>query len=192
MHNKQCNSCNHHGEHSQMAKLNILTAPNPKLKEKAISIETVDDSIRALMDDMLETMYHDRGVGLAANQVGVLKRVLVLDLNNDDDEDRPEDFYPLFIANPEILESSQELDTAEEYCLSIPDVGVAVSRCASIKIKYLDYNNNTQELTASGWLARALQHEMDHLNGKILIDYLSPLKKNVAIRKLMKSKRMSA
>ena len=175
-----------------MAKLEVLTAPDPILKKKAIAVESVDDSVRKLMDDMLETMYEDRGVGLAANQVGVLKRVLVLDLQNDDEEERPEGFYPLYIANPEITEASDELIEAEEYCLSVPDQGVPVSRHASIKIKYLDYNNKVQILLAIGWLARAIQHEMDHLNGKILIDYLSVLKKNVVLRKLTKLKKMSA
>ena len=141
------------------------------------------------MDDMLETMYEDRGVGLAANQVGVLKRVLVLDLQNDDEEERPKGFYPLYIANPEVTEASDEMIEAEEYCLSVPDQGVPVLRHASIKIKYLDYNNKVKDLSSKGWLARAIQHEMDHLNGKILIDYLSVLKKNVVLRRLTKLKK---
>ena len=175
-----------------MAKLEILIAPDPILKKKAIAVESVDDSVRKLMDDMLETMYADRGVGLAANQVGVLKRVIVLDLQNDDEQERPEGFYPLYIANPEVIEASDEFIKADEYCMSVPDQAIPVSRHASTKIKYLDYNNKVQELAASGWLARAIQHEMDHLNGKILIDYLSILKKNVVLRKLIKLKKMSA
>ena len=175
-----------------MAKLEVLTAPDPILKKKAVAVELVDDSIRKLMDDMLETMYEDRGVGLAANQVGVLKRVLVLDLQNDDEQERPEGFYPLYIANPEIIEASDEFVEAEEYCLSVPDQGIPVSRHASIKIKYLDYNNNVQEITADGWFARAIQHEMDHLNGKVILDYLSSVKKDIVLRKLTKLKRISA
>ena len=172
-----------------MAKLEVLTAPNTILKKKANPVESVDDSVRKLMDDMLETMYEDRGVGLAANQVGVLKRVLVLDLQNDDEEERTKGFYPLYIANPEVTEASDEMIEAEEYCLSVPDQGVPVLRHASIKIKYLDYNNKVKDLSSKGWLARAIQHEMDHLNGKILIDYLSVLKKNVVLRRLTKLKK---
>ena len=172
-----------------MAKLEVLTAPNTILKKKANPVESVDDSVRKLMDNMLETMYEDRGVGLAANQVGVLKRVLVLDLQNDDEEERPKGFYPLYIANPEVTEASDEMIEAEEYCLSVPDQGVPVLRHASIKIKYLDYNNKVKDLSSKGWLARAIQHEMDHLNGKILIDYLSVLKKNVVLRRLTKLKK---
>jgi len=172
-----------------MAKLEVLTAPDTILKKKAKAVESVDDSVRKLMDDMLETMYEDRGVGLAANQVGVLKRVLVLDLQNDDEEERPKGFYPLYIANPEVTEASEEMIEAEEYCLSVPDQGVRVLRHASIKIKYLDYNNKVKDLSSRGWLARAIQHEMDHLNGKILIDYLSVLKKNVVLRRLTKLKK---
>jgi peptide deformylase len=176
-----------------MAKLEVLIAPHPILKKKAIAIEAVDDRVRTLMGDMLQTMYDDRGIGLAANQVGVLKRVMVLDLQNDDEQERPEGFYPLYIANPEVTKASDELVVADEYCMSVPDQqGVSVARHASIKIRYLDYNNKAQELEANGWLARAIQHEMDHLNGKILIDYLSPLKKNVVLRRLMKLKKMSA
>ena len=172
-----------------MAKLEVLTAPDPILKKKAKPVELVDNSVRKLMDDMLETMYEDRGVGLAANQVGVLQRVLVLDLQNDDEEERPKGFYPLYIANPEVTEASDEMIEAEEYCLSVPDQGVPVLRHASIKIKYLDYNNKVKDLFSRGWLARAIQHEMDHLNGKILIDYLSILKKNVVLRRLAKLKK---
>ena len=172
-----------------MAKLEVLTAPDPILKKKAKPVELVDNSVRKLMDDMLETMYEDRGVGLAANQVGVLQRVLVLDLQNDDEEERPEGFYPLYIANPEVTEASDEMIEAEEYCLSVSDQGVPVLRHASIKIKYLDYNNKIKDLFSRGWLARAIQHEMDHLNGKILIDYLSILKKNVVLRRLAKLKK---
>jgi peptide deformylase len=175
-----------------MSKLKVLTAPNPILKKKALKVESVDDSIRKLMDDMLATIYEDRGVGLAANQVGVLKRVLVLDLQEDDDQEREEGFYPLFIANPEIIESSEETKIAEEGCMSVPDQRIPVERPISVKIKYLDYNNKEQNLEASSWLARAVQHEIDHLNGKLLIDYLSNLKKNVVLRKLTKLKRLSA
>ena len=175
-----------------MSKLKVLIAPDPILKKKALTVEFVDNSIRRLMDDMLATIYEDRGIGLAANQVGVLKRVLVLDLQEDDDQERDKGFYPLFIVNPEIIESSEETKIAEEGCMSVPDQRIPVERPVSVRIKYLDYNNKEQELETEGWLARAVQHEIDHLNGKLLIDYLSNLKKNVVLRKLTKLKRLSA
>lgn len=172
-----------------MAILDILVAPDPILKKKASPVASVDNSVRQLMDDMIVTMYHDQGVGLAANQVGILKRVLVIDLQQDDDEERVENFYPLFIANPEIIEESEELSTMCESCLSVPDQRIEVTRPKSIRLKYLDYNNKQQELLANGWLSRALQHEIDHLDGKLLIDYLSNLKRSVALKKLSKYKK---
>lgn len=174
-----------------MAILEIITAPDPVLRKKANPVKSVDNIVRKFMDDMLETMYEDNGVGLAANQVGVLSRVLVLDLQKDDD-DKPRGFYPLRVANPELLQASDEMVEAEEGCLSLPDQKILIERHENIKIKYLDYNNKTQELVADGWLARVIQHEMDHLNGKLAIDYLSSLKKNVALRKLNKIKKLSA
>ncbi len=175
-----------------MARLQVITAPDPILKKKAHTVDSVDDSVRTLMDNMLESLYADNAVGLAANQVGVLKRVLVLDLQGDDEQQRADDFYPLRIANPEIIEVSDEIVEADEGCMSLPDQRIPVKRPASVKIKYLDYNNNPQELAADGWLARAIQHEMDHLNGKLLVDYLSNLKKNVILRKLGKLKKLPA
>ncbi len=169
-----------------MTLLKIITAPNPILKTKSKDVESVDDGIRLLMDDMLETMYADNGVGLAANQIGKTKRVIVLDLQDDDDEERDEGFYPLFIANPIITNFSDNYVEATEGCLSVPGQRIDVSRPEKISIEYLDYNNKKQALHSSGWLARALQHEIDHIDGKILTDYLSPLKKNVIIRKLKK------
>ncbi len=173
-----------------MAILEIITAPDSVLRKKANSVDLVDDSIRKIMDNMLETMYHDKGVGLAANQVGILKRIVVIDLQEDDDVERAENFYPLFMANPTIVNCSDEMLEATEGCLSVPDQKIDVLRHASVKIKYLDYNNKEQELEAIDWLARAIQHEIDHLDGKLLLDYLSNLKRNVAIRKLTKLKKL--
>ncbi len=173
-----------------MTILNILTAPDPILQTKSSPIELVNDSTRKLMDDMLETMYDDGGIGLAANQVGVLRRVLVLDLQESEDQNRPSSFYPLYIANPEIIEISDKIIKEEEGCLSLPEQRIMVPRPEYIKIKYLDYNNETKELSSDGFLARAIQHEMDHLDGKLAIDYLSNLKKNVALRKLTKIKKL--
>lgn len=172
-----------------MAILPILTAPNPILKQKSSRVASVDKQVRKLMDDLLETMYADKGVGLAAAQVGILTRVLVIDLQDNDDLERPDSFYPLFVANPEIIEQSAELAIASEGCLSVPEQRIEVARPASIKVSFLDYNNNQQELALNGWLARVIQHEIDHLNGRLLIDYLSQIKRDVAIRKLTKLKK---
>src|SRR5690606_35700680 len=131
-------------------------------------------------------------VGLAANQVGVLKRVIVIDLQDEDDQGHGKGFYPLFIANPEITEFSKENTAELEGCLSVPNQRIEVTRPKSIKVKYLDYNNKQQELAADGWLSRAIQHEIDHLNGKLLIDYLSKLKKDIVLRKLGKYKKLYA
>ncbi len=174
-----------------MSKLKVLTAPDPFLKKKALTLDSVDDSIRKLMNDMLATIYENRGIGLAATQVGVLKRVLVLDLQEDEDQERDEGFYPLFIANPGIVKISQKTKFMEEGCMSVPQQRISVQRPVSVKIKYIDYNNKEQELGAEGLLARAVQHEIDHLNGKLLIDYLSNLKKNMVLRKLSKLKNFS-
>lgn len=175
-----------------MGKLEVLTAPDPRLTKKAKPVESVNDNVRKFMDDMLETMYEDRGVGLAANQVGVLQRVIVIDLQEDDDKERPKDFYPLFLANPEIIETSGDMVEAEEACMSVPGQRVPVARPERVKVRFLDYNNEIQEIETGGWLARAFQHEIDHLDGKLTFDYLSKLKKDVVLRKLVKIKRLSA
>ncbi|XVN41667.1 MAG: peptide deformylase [Rickettsia endosymbiont of Argas persicus] len=172
-----------------MSILPIVTAPDERLKQKSQTILEVDDQIRKFMDDMVETMYHEDGGGLAAVQVGVLKRIMVIDIKDYDPIKRPEDFYPLFIANPEIVEKSEELVTAKEGCISIPGQRYEIARPESVKIKYLDYYNKPQELEANDWLARVIQHEYDHLEGKLMIDYLSSMKRDVALRKLKKLKK---
>ena len=169
--------------------IEIITAPDPILKQQSQAVKSVDDNVRKLMNDMLETMYHDQGIGLAAVQVGVLQRVLVIDLQDSDDQEQSEKFFPLFMANPEIIEQSTELVIAAEGCLSLPDQTVEVTRSYSIKTRFLDYNNKPQEITVDGLLARAIQHEIDHLEGKLLVDYLSNIKKDVAMRKLKKLKK---
>lgn len=171
-----------------MAILPIVTAPDPRLKEKSLPVRVVTDDVRKFMDDMVKTMYHDPGVGLAAVQVGVQKRILVIDLQNNDDMEREANFYPLFIVDPEVVEKSRELVVATEGCLSLPEQRIDIARSESITIKFLDYHNNQRQLEANGWLARVIQHEMDHLDGKLLIDYLSGLKKDVALRRLKKLK----
>ena len=166
----------------------IITAPDERLKRKSLPVPSVNDQFRKLMDDMLETMYHDGGVGLAAAQVGVLYNILIIDLQDDDDTPRDKGFYPLFIVNPQITTKSDKLVIATEGCLSVPGQRIDVSRAESTTIQFVDYNNKMQTLEADGWLARAIQHEMDHLDGKLLIDYLSSMKKDVVLRRLKKLK----
>jgi len=170
-----------------MSILPIITAPDPRLKLKAKPVAAVDDAIRRLMDDMLETMYLAPGIGLAAPQVGVAKRVLVLDVAGEGEEPAP-----LKIANPEILWRSEELATYSEGCLSLPEHYADVTRPAEIKLRYLDYQNELRELHAKGLLATVIQHEMDHLEGTLFVDHISALKRNIILRKLAKAKRQGA
>lgn len=175
-----------------MAILQLITAPDPILKKRAEPVGMVDDNVRTMMDNMIETMYHDRGIGLAANQVGFLKRIIVIDLQDNDDTKRVENFYPLFMANPQIIDCSKEMIKDTEGCLSVPGQKIDVLRHLSIKVRYLDYHNKEQHLEPTNWLARTIQHEIDHLNGKLLLDYLSGLKRNVALRKLIKIQKKPA
>lgn len=173
-----------------MAILPIITAPNPILKKKSLPVEKIDDELRIFLNDMVETMYHDNGIGLAAVQVGMHKRILVIDLqDNDDILDRPKDFFPLKMINPEITSKSKEECIATEGCLSVPDQYVEIARPEKITIKFLNEHNQEQTLECGGWFARCLQHEMDHLDGKTLLDYVSVVKRDVMIRKLIRAKR---
>lgn len=167
-----------------MATLPIIKAPDPILKKRCVPVEKVDDEIRTLMDDMLETMYAAPGVGLAAPQVGVAKRVIVIDTSAHDEEPNP-----LRIANPEIIESSDEVALREEGCLSFPEQYEEVERPVRVKVRYLDHENEIRELQADGLLAICIQHEMDHLEGKVFVDYLSPLKREMVRKKLEKMRR---
>jgi peptide deformylase len=167
-----------------MAHLPILVAPDPRLKLKAKPVAAVDNSVRRLMDDMLETMYAAPGIGLAAPQVGVAQRVIVLDIAREGEEKAP-----MFIANPELLWLSDEDASYEEGCLSVPEHYAEVVRPAAIRLRYLDRENEIRELEASGLLATVIQHEMDHLDGVLFIDHLSSLKRNMILRKLVKSRR---
>jgi peptide deformylase len=170
-----------------MALLPILTAPDPALKKISAPVKQVDASVRKLMDDMLETMYHAPGIGLAAPQVGVLKRVIVLDLAREG-----EDPQPLRIANPEIAWVSDDDATYNEGCLSVPEHYADVVRPAACRVKYLDQDNKQQEIAAEGLLATCLQHEIDHLDGVLFIDHLTSLKRNMILRKLLKAKKAAA
>lgn len=167
-----------------MALLPILIAPDPKLKLKAARIELVDDSIRRLMDDMLETMYAAPGIGLAAPQVGVSQRVIVADIGKNED-----DRQPVRMTNPEIIWVSDDDNTYEEGCLSVPEHYAAVVRPSAIRVRYVDEQNEIRELEADGLLATVLQHEFDHLDGILFIDHLSSLKRNMILRKLLKTKK---
>ena len=170
-----------------MALLPILTAPDPALKKISAPVKQVDASVRKLMDDMLETMYHAPGIGLAAPQVGVLKRVIVLDLAREGEAPQP-----LRIANPEIMWVSDDDATYNEGCLSVPEHYADVVRPGACRVKYLDHDNKQQEIAAEGLLATCLQHEIDHLDGVLFIDHLTALKRNMILRKLLKAKKAAA
>ena len=162
----------------------ILTEPDPFLRQKSTNVEEVDSKIRSLIDDMLETMYDAPGIGLAAIQVGVPKRVIVIDLSRDDEKKNP-----LHFVNPEIITSSDNNAAYEEGCLSVPGQFAEINRPDRCKIKYLDYNGEEKILEAEGLLATCIQHEMDHLEGILFIDYLSKLKKSMIVKKLSKQKK---
>ena len=162
----------------------ILTEPDPFLRKKSENVEKVDGDIRQLMDDMLETMYNAPGIGLAAIQIGVPKRVIVMDISKGEEEKNP-----LYFVNPEIIWSSKEDATYEEGCLSVPGQFAEIDRPDKCHIKYLDYYGNKKELKAEGLLATCIQHEMDHLRGVLFIDYLSKLKKTLITKKLSKQKK---
>jgi len=167
-----------------MTKKKILTIPNPVLRQISEPVRIVNSEIKNLMDDMLETMYAAPGIGLAAVQIGILKRVIVIDLSKDVKKKEP-----LFIVNPEITFKSKELTSYEEGCLSIPDQFAEVKRPISCKINFLDYEGYKKEIDAEGLLATCIQHEIDHLNGVLFIDHLSKLKKDLILKKTKKQKK---
>ena len=162
----------------------ILTEPDPFLRQKSSEVDQVTDETRKLMDDMLETMYDAPGIGLAAIQIGVPKRVIVIDLSRDEKKS------PLYFVNPKIIKKSDTDSTYEEGCLSVPGQFAEVDRPDKCHISFLDYNGKKQELKAEGLLATCIQHEMDHLEGILFIDYLSKLKKNLIVKKLSKQKKV--
>ncbi|MFO7296986.1 MAG: peptide deformylase [Pseudomonadota bacterium] len=170
-----------------MTKRSIVTLPDPILRQVSRPVERVDDDVRELVEDMFETMYAAPGVGLAAVQVGVPLRVIVLDAAEEGEERRP-----LAMINPEILSFSEEKRVYEEGCLSIPEVRVEIERPASVHVRFLDLEGRQQELKADGLLATAIQHEIDHLNGRLIIDYLSRLKRDIIVRKFKKQAKSAA
>tara|TARA_B100001250_G_C19565690_1_gene685374 strand:+ start:326 stop:850 length:525 start_codon:yes stop_codon:yes gene_type:complete len=167
-----------------MASRQILTEPNKILREKSLPVDKVDSNLQKLMDDMLETMYAAPGIGLAAIQVGIPKRVIVMDIAQKDGPKKP-----MFFVNPEIIGKSNNNSVYEEGCLSVPGQFAEIERPDKCHVKYLDYHGQPQELKAEGMLATCIQHEMDHLEGILFIDYLSKLKKSMIVKKLSKQKK---
>ncbi|MEM9579302.1 MAG: peptide deformylase [Pseudomonadota bacterium] len=169
-------------------KRTILIHPDPRLKKTCAPVADVTDELRLLAEDMLETMYAAPGIGLAAPQVGVLDRIIALDCEKQ--EDAPP--QPLIMVNPEIIAASDELNVYDEGCLSIPDIYAEVTRPAEVRVRWLDLDGNLQERDMDGLWATCVQHEIDHLDGKLFIDYLKPLKRQMITRKMQKLKREMA
>ena len=167
-----------------MAKLKILEFPDPRLRKKAAAVESVDDALRTLIDDMFETMYDAPGIGLAATQVDVHQRLLVADVSTDKTE-------PCVLVNPEILEKDG-VTVTDEGCLSVPGYYEEVERAEHIRVRFLDRDGNEQEMEAEGLLAVCIQHEIDHLDGKLFVDYLSETKRQRIRKKLEKGRRHAA
>jgi peptide deformylase len=170
-----------------MAIREIHTYPSPVLKDAAKPVTEIDGVIAGLVDDMAETMYAAPGIGLAAPQVGVLKRVIVLDVAREGEEPQP-----LRLANPEVVWVSDEDVTYNEGCLSVPEHYADVARPKACRVTYIDHENKPQEIAAEGLLATCLQHEIDHLDGVLFIDHLTSLKRNIILRKLLKAKKAAA
>lgn len=170
-----------------MAILPLVIAPDPRLKTKSNPVEKIDAEIKKLASDMFDTMYHERGIGLAAVQVGVLKRLLVADVSWREEEGPGEQYV---LINPEIVSSAEEERVYKEGCLSFPDQFAEVMRPDSVRVRYLDLDGNMQEQTFEGLLATCIQHEIDHLNGIVFVDHISSVKKDMIIRKLQKMKKL--
>jgi peptide deformylase len=171
-----------------MAKLPIVTLPDPILRKISAPVERIDEEMRKLADDMLETMYDAPGVGLAAIQVGIPLRLVVIDVA---DEDEGEKLKPLILFNPEIVTLGAETRLHEEGCLSIPDVRIEIERPSELTLRYLDEKGKQREIDADGLLATAIQHEVNHLDGKLIIDFLSSLKRDMVVRRFKKQARVT-
>lgn len=152
--------------------LPILQEPDPRLRRKSIEVDYIDKYINMCMDNMLKTMYDSEGIGLAAPQVNIHKRIIVIDLKEIDDENQNPGFYPLFLINPVITQYSDETISAEEGCLSVPEKVINVVRPKAIKCEYINRQGEKQHIYSDKWLARVIQHELDHLDGKLIVDYL--------------------
>ena len=169
-----------------MTVLPIIVAPDPRLKIKAKPVDAVDDDVRQLMDDMLDSMYAAQGIGLAAPQVGDQRRVIVVDVSREN-----EDPQPMYMANPQIIGVSDDDREHEEGCLSLPEYYAAVVRPDHVRIRYLDRDNEIREIDTDGLLATCIQHEIDHLDGVLFVDHVSALKRNMILRKLQKAKKLA-
>ena len=167
-----------------MTRRKIIIEPDSILRKKSATLEKVDDTLRELLDDMLETMYSAPGIGLAGVQIGILKRLIVIDISKDEEKKSP-----LFLINPVIISKSNNTSVHEEGCLSLPGYFAEIERPAECQIEYVDYNGKKKDMKASGLLATCIQHEIDHLNGILFIDYLSKLKRDMIIKKLIKNKK---
>ncbi len=174
-----------------MAVLPILEAPDPRLRTISTPVETIDDELQQLIDDMFDTMYDAPGIGLAAIQVGVPKRVLVIDLQEPESEEEGAKPVrnPMVFINPQIMDGSDQLSVYNEGCLSVPDQYAEVERPATIRASWMDREGRIHEQQLDGLLATCLQHEMDHLEGILFIDHLSRLKRDMLLKKLQKSRR---
>ena len=168
-----------------MAIRTILTEPNPILRQISKPLEKVEKDQQKLMDDMLETMYHAKGIGLAAIQIGVPLRIIVMDISKEENNKEP-----MFFVNPVIQKKNLNFSTYEEGCLSVPNQFAEIVRPSTCEVEYLDYYGNKKKIKAEGLLATCIQHEMDHLEGILFIDYLSKLKKSMIIKKLSKQKKI--
>ena len=167
-----------------MSQKNIVIEPDPILRKKSERLEKVDDEIKKLLDDMLETMYAAPGIGLAAVQIGILKRLIVIDISKENEKKNP-----IFLINPVIISRSSDTSVYEEGCLSLPGHFAEIERPAECKVEYIDYYGKKKEIKAKGLLSTCIQHEVDHLNGVLFIDYLSKLKKDMIVKKLIKHKK---
>ena len=167
-----------------MAIKTIITEPSKILRQKSKPVETVGNEERKLMSDMLDTMYHANGIGLAAIQIGIPKRIIVMDISKNTEKKTP-----MYFVNPIIKNKNSEHSTYEEGCLSVPNYFAEIDRPKKCEVEYLDYNGSKKTLSAEGLLATCIQHEMDHLEGILFIDYLSKLKKTIIVKKLSKQKK---
>jgi len=170
-----------------MALMPIIVAPDPRLKRKSKPVAKVDDRVRKLMADMLDTMYDSNGIGLSAPQVGVLERVIVVDCAREGEKPQP-----IKLANPEVVWESDETVVCSEGCLSLPEQYADVERPVAVRVRYLDEQNEIRELDAKGLLATCIQHEIDHLDGVLFVDHISALKRGIILRKLAKTKRLKS
>ena len=174
-----------------MPNLKIVIAPDPILESKSsiVKIENMTKEKQNFIDDMISTMYEDGAVGFASVQFGVPEQIIVIDLGDHEDQERPKDFYPLVIINPKVRFLSEEMIVASEGCMSIPNIRIDVPRPKYIELEFVDRNFEPQTIKTDGWLARVIQHEIDHIHGKTLLDHMSKLKKDISINKLEKFKK---